>query len=291
MGEGSKVSKKYYLYPENMGRKLRHLLMFLLIILKEPNMQVDGWFWGSTPKVDRSCAPSLRCDCALSPFCPCNNRGLTSIPQNLPTFIYWLDLTAGIALVGTVILTIWYKRRTKNPPSDPSSGPNSNIALSNLPATVVTSGHDQTEQGGTESNTNPVAAVLTSGHDQSAGALYMTPEDVLYEMPADVVPKRPTEETSLAPPKRKSRLIDKPNSLPSPRDDGDDDDCVYVQPDGAMYMTPEDVLYEMPANSHYKQPVGANENLHYYHPQTEAPTLPTDADGYMVIAPKHMKGQ
>eukprot|EP00058_Branchiostoma_floridae_P025693 XP_002611183.1 hypothetical protein BRAFLDRAFT_88418 [Branchiostoma floridae] len=66
-----------------MGRKLRCLLIFLLIILKEPNLQVDGW-WLLTPKADCSCAPSSRCDCT--------DRGLTSIPQNLPTSVYGLDL-------------------------------------------------------------------------------------------------------------------------------------------------------------------------------------------------------
>eukprot|EP00058_Branchiostoma_floridae_P025649 XP_002611139.1 hypothetical protein BRAFLDRAFT_88462 [Branchiostoma floridae] len=66
-----------------MGIKLRHLLMFIIIILKELNVQVDGW-WVSTPEADCSCAPSSRCDCT--------DRGLTSIPQNLPTSIYELNL-------------------------------------------------------------------------------------------------------------------------------------------------------------------------------------------------------
>eukprot|EP00058_Branchiostoma_floridae_P026530 XP_002612021.1 hypothetical protein BRAFLDRAFT_86992 [Branchiostoma floridae] len=58
-----------------MGRKLRHLLIFLLIILKEPNM----------PEADCSCAPSSRC--------VCQKQGLTSIPQNLPVSIYQLYLS------------------------------------------------------------------------------------------------------------------------------------------------------------------------------------------------------
>ncbi|XP_035660561.1 leucine-rich repeat-containing protein 24-like isoform X2 [Branchiostoma floridae] len=191
---------------------------------------------------------------------------------------------AGIALIGTVILTIWCKRRTKNPLSGPSSGPNSNIALDNVAksATLVTSGHDQTGQGQCQTITDDETIYV-----QPDGALYMKQEDVLYEMPADAGPRQPTEETSLAPSKRKSRLKDKPNSLPPPRGD---DDCVYVVPDGAMYMTPEDVLYEMPTNSHHKQPIGTNENMHYYQPQTKDTALPTDADGYMIVAPKHMEG-
>eukprot|EP00058_Branchiostoma_floridae_P024246 XP_002609736.1 hypothetical protein BRAFLDRAFT_78547 [Branchiostoma floridae] len=241
----------------SMGTKLRHLLMFLLIILKEPNM------------------PEAGCSCASS-GCDCSNQGLTSIPQGLPTSISQLHVTrnqiimlqagaftnltslrtlylplnqitiiqaAGIALIGTVILTIWCKRRTKNPPSKPKT----NIVLSNLtmPAVVVTSGHDQTG------------------------------------------PRQPTEETSLAPPKEKLRLKYKHNSVTPPRGD-DDDDCVYVEPDGALYMTPEDVLYEIPANSHHKQPVvGTHDCLHYYQPQA---TLPTDDGGYIIISPDHMKG-
>ncbi|XP_019622188.1 PREDICTED: decorin-like [Branchiostoma belcheri] len=55
-----------------MGRKLRHLLIFLLIILKELN----------TPAADCSCKPR----------CRCSDLGLTSIPQNLPTSISFLDL-------------------------------------------------------------------------------------------------------------------------------------------------------------------------------------------------------
>ncbi|XP_019632664.1 PREDICTED: uncharacterized protein LOC109476223 [Branchiostoma belcheri] len=57
-----------------MGRKLRHLLIFLLIILKEPNM------------------PEAVCSCRSS-FCNCNNLDLTNIPQNLPASISVLQLS------------------------------------------------------------------------------------------------------------------------------------------------------------------------------------------------------
>ncbi|KAI8505862.1 hypothetical protein Bbelb_162150 [Branchiostoma belcheri] len=56
-----------------MGRKLRCVLIFLLIILKEPNMP-EG------------------CRCAPSSACKCPKQGLTSIPQNLPTSITTLEL-------------------------------------------------------------------------------------------------------------------------------------------------------------------------------------------------------
>ncbi|KAI8515642.1 corticospinal neuron axon guidance through spinal cord [Branchiostoma belcheri] len=49
-----------------MDRKLRHVLIFLLIILKEPNM------------------PEAGCSCTSSSICNCNNLDLTNIPQNLP---------------------------------------------------------------------------------------------------------------------------------------------------------------------------------------------------------------
>ncbi|XP_078662030.1 uncharacterized protein LOC144905990 [Branchiostoma floridae x Branchiostoma belcheri] len=58
-----------------MGRKLRHLLIFLLIILKEPNM------------------PEAACSCAPSAPCKCVEMGLSSIPPDLPTSISSLDLT------------------------------------------------------------------------------------------------------------------------------------------------------------------------------------------------------
>ncbi|KAI8497609.1 hypothetical protein Bbelb_249150 [Branchiostoma belcheri] len=63
-----------------MGRKLRHVLIFLLIILKELQM----------PEADCSCEPSSRCKCP--------NLGLTSIPQNLPTSISILDLASLLQL-------------------------------------------------------------------------------------------------------------------------------------------------------------------------------------------------
>eukprot|EP00058_Branchiostoma_floridae_P025684 XP_002611174.1 hypothetical protein BRAFLDRAFT_88427 [Branchiostoma floridae] len=95
-----------------------------------------------------------------------------SVP-NSPTLILigsFCGSIAGIALIGTVILTIWYKRRTRNPPQDPSSGPNSNIAMRNLnmTGTVVTNDDYHTRQGQsqsiTESNPNTTADVVTGDH-------------------------------------------------------------------------------------------------------------------------------
>ncbi|XP_078665902.1 uncharacterized protein LOC144908239 [Branchiostoma floridae x Branchiostoma belcheri] len=72
-----------------MGTKLRHVLIFLLIILKEPNM--PGANYSCDPShclkepnmLDTSCAPSS---------CWCRRKGLTSIPPDLPPSIESLEL-------------------------------------------------------------------------------------------------------------------------------------------------------------------------------------------------------
>eukprot|EP00058_Branchiostoma_floridae_P021161 XP_002606651.1 hypothetical protein BRAFLDRAFT_91744 [Branchiostoma floridae] len=47
-------------------------------------------------------------------------------------------------LVGTIILTIWFKMKTQNPPS----GPPNPVVFSSAAASVTITGHDQTGQGG-----------------------------------------------------------------------------------------------------------------------------------------------
>ncbi|XP_019617828.1 PREDICTED: leucine-rich repeat and fibronectin type III domain-containing protein 1-like protein, partial [Branchiostoma belcheri] len=72
-----------------MGGKLQHVLIFLLIILKEPNM--PGANYSCEPShclkepnmLDTSCAPSS---------CWCRRKGLTSIPPDLPPSIESLEL-------------------------------------------------------------------------------------------------------------------------------------------------------------------------------------------------------
>ncbi|XP_019639638.1 PREDICTED: filaggrin-2-like [Branchiostoma belcheri] len=114
-----------------MGRKLRHVLIFLLVILKESNM------------------PEAYCGCKPSSLCK-ENLGLTSIPQNLPTSISGLDLgIIVIVLIGTILVTVWYKRRTRHPPLGPNPGvvgSNTNTAVS-----VMSSGH-QRRQGHSQAN-------------------------------------------------------------------------------------------------------------------------------------------
>ncbi|XP_035675985.1 TLR4 interactor with leucine rich repeats-like [Branchiostoma floridae] len=59
-----------------MGRKLRHLLIFLLIILKEPNLL------------------GADCPCQLPIYCKCASLGLTSIPELLPRSLTTLVLVS-----------------------------------------------------------------------------------------------------------------------------------------------------------------------------------------------------
>ncbi|KAI8509607.1 hypothetical protein Bbelb_120350 [Branchiostoma belcheri] len=56
-----------------MSNKARRMLVLLLIILKEAG-------------------PTAACSSSCSSYCNCRNRGLTSVPQDLPTDITYLDL-------------------------------------------------------------------------------------------------------------------------------------------------------------------------------------------------------
>ncbi|KAI8509604.1 hypothetical protein Bbelb_120320 [Branchiostoma belcheri] len=56
-----------------MSNKARRMLVLLLIILKEAG-------------------PTAACSSSCSSLCYCDNRGLTSVPQDLPTDITYLDL-------------------------------------------------------------------------------------------------------------------------------------------------------------------------------------------------------
>ncbi|KAI8498022.1 hypothetical protein Bbelb_239660 [Branchiostoma belcheri] len=165
-----------------MGRKLQHVVIFLLIILKEPNM--PGANYSCEPShclkepnmLDTSCAPSS---------CWCRRKGLTSIPPDLPPSIESLELrnkpettlsspipvligsvygpVAGIVLMGTIIVTVWYKKSTRNPPL----GLNPNVVGGNTNAviSVSTSSHDnqyKTGQGQAQANIqSPKAANLS----------------------------------------------------------------------------------------------------------------------------------
>ncbi|XP_035676353.1 leucine-rich repeat-containing protein 15-like isoform X2 [Branchiostoma floridae] len=79
----------------------------------------------------------------------CEEPGVPKQSQPAPSFSLPVLIgsvcgaVAGTVLVGTIILIIWCKRKTQNPPSDP----NNPVAFSNTSANVTISGHDQTKQG------------------------------------------------------------------------------------------------------------------------------------------------
>ncbi|XP_078682004.1 uncharacterized protein LOC144916636 [Branchiostoma floridae x Branchiostoma belcheri] len=190
---------------------------------------------------------------------------------SVPALIGSVCGTAALSIVATVLITIWCKWNTKNPPS----GPTSNIALSNIntTATVPTSGslHDQTGQGQSLASTQP----SNIKHPSRVRWPAASQTDYYEDAGTPPNPKKTTGAVtgSLAPHR----------DGPPPRDD---DEPTYVEPDGAHYMTPEDVLYEMPANSYCE-----DDNRHYYQPLKKEQNLPTDASGYILVVPNNPNGQ
>eukprot|EP00058_Branchiostoma_floridae_P017647 XP_002603136.1 hypothetical protein BRAFLDRAFT_63231 [Branchiostoma floridae] len=148
-----------------MWRRWRHLLMFLLIILKEPNM----------PEADCSCRPFSRCSCL--------NRGLSSIPQTLPTSIITLDFRVCVfVLIGSIVL-ICYKRMRSQSPLQQSH----NVIVSNTNTAVsvqtsshdnqyedIDSHHDQPVQGQSRANTQSLK-VGSFSHTKVLSALKPNP--------------------------------------------------------------------------------------------------------------------
>ncbi|KAI8507485.1 Bax inhibitor 1 [Branchiostoma belcheri] len=124
-----------------MGRKLRHVLIFLLIILKEPNMP------------EATCNPSV--PVLIGSVC---------------------GPVVGIVLIGA-ILTIWYKMKTRDPHFDPNvvTGRHANKAVSMTTTGPdqhyedIDSQQDQTGHGQSQtitrahSSTKTTAAVVASG--------------------------------------------------------------------------------------------------------------------------------
>ncbi|XP_066271574.1 leucine-rich repeat transmembrane neuronal protein 3-like [Branchiostoma lanceolatum] len=233
-----------------------------------------------------------------------SHKYVTSFP--LPVLIASVcGSIAGVVLIGAIILTIWCKRRTKDPPS----GPSSNIAFLNTTTSVDIPPNPSISGAGPEMPTKPKSPVpprktlsenapprLPPPQDdddcvyvEPDGALYMKPEDVLYEMPANEGPIQHTNAKFLDQPDGKTLPKGELNSSPFARRHGGDD-CVYVEPDGAQYMSSEAVQYEMPANSHCQNPIDAHNNLHYYQPLTKTTDLPTDGNGYVIVEPKNLEG-
>ncbi|CAH1238075.1 Hypp5514 [Branchiostoma lanceolatum] len=118
-----------------MSNKVKRVLVLLLIILKETG-------------------PTTACSSSCPSDCDCRSRGLSSVPQDLPTNITRLDLennvflsgflgvVAGLFLLGIVLFARYmYKRRTTNPPAGP--GPSVVFSNTNTTASVTTSSHDK----------------------------------------------------------------------------------------------------------------------------------------------------
>eukprot|EP00058_Branchiostoma_floridae_P014382 XP_002599870.1 hypothetical protein BRAFLDRAFT_95559 [Branchiostoma floridae] len=127
---------------DNMGRKLRHLLIFLLIILKELNM------------------PEAGCSCKSSSHCKCSNLDLTSIPQNLPPTLYGLDLKP----------TVLSGHDHQYEDVDNKITTNTATSDDDHQYEDIDKKHNQKGQGQSQAttkfNTNTTAAIVTaSGHD------------------------------------------------------------------------------------------------------------------------------
>ncbi|KAI8487244.1 hypothetical protein Bbelb_350420 [Branchiostoma belcheri] len=98
-----------------MGRKLRHVLIFLLIILKEPNM----------PEADCSCKPSSHCKCI--------EKRLRCIPPNLPTSILYHSkiLQAGTFANLPRLEALYLRNSTiRTIPSEPTVSPTTTTVTS-----------------------------------------------------------------------------------------------------------------------------------------------------------------
>ncbi|KAI8515651.1 hypothetical protein Bbelb_064640 [Branchiostoma belcheri] len=173
-----------------MRRKLRHLLVFLLVILEELN----------TPAADRSWLVSDKPENSSS------NESSPISPSRLVLIGSMFGVVPGTIMIVTILLTAWYKRRTKEwlnhnvvgtntntvidaghskIGQDQSHANNQSLKVGNLSRDEIQSDevesnttyvegptyandHNQTEQGQfqdiTESNANTKAAVVTSDH-------------------------------------------------------------------------------------------------------------------------------
>ncbi|KAI8498135.1 corticospinal neuron axon guidance through spinal cord [Branchiostoma belcheri] len=180
-----------------MRRKLRHLLLFLIIILEELNTPAAGQSWLECSFV--SDKPQSISSNASSP--------ISALPLVLIGSMF--GVVPGTVLIVTILLTGWYKRRTKRGLNHNAVGTNTNsvmdgghsktgqdhshannqsLKVGNLSRDEIQSdevesnttyvegptyanGHNQTGQGQfqviTESNTNTTTAVVTSDHNQT----------------------------------------------------------------------------------------------------------------------------
>ncbi|KAI8515650.1 hypothetical protein Bbelb_064630 [Branchiostoma belcheri] len=124
-----------------MRRKLRHLLVFLIIILEELN----------TPAADRSWLVSDKPENSSS------NESSPISPSRLVLIGSMFGVVPGTILIVAILLTAWYKRRTKEGPNHTVVGTNTN--------SVMDGGHSQTGQGQSQAN-NQSLKVGNISHDE-----------------------------------------------------------------------------------------------------------------------------
>ncbi|KAI8515649.1 hypothetical protein Bbelb_064620 [Branchiostoma belcheri] len=110
-----------------MRRKLRHLLVFLIIILEKLNTPAAGQSWLVSDKPENSSSNES------SPLSP-----------SRPVIGSMFGVVPGTILIITILLTAWYKRRTKEGLNHTVVGTNTN--------SVMDGGHSQTGQGQSQAN-------------------------------------------------------------------------------------------------------------------------------------------
>ncbi|KAI8498110.1 corticospinal neuron axon guidance through spinal cord [Branchiostoma belcheri] len=177
-----------------MRRKLRHVLVLLIIMLDKLNTPAAGQSWLVSDK------PQSISSNASSP--------LSAFPLVLIGSMF--GVVPGSILIVTLLLTAWYKRRTKRGLNhnavgtiidvghskigqDQSHANNQSLKVGNLSRDEIqtdevesntryvggptyVNGHNQTEQGQyqaiTESNANTISTVVTSDHNQTGQGQY-----------------------------------------------------------------------------------------------------------------------
>ncbi|XP_035676787.1 leucine-rich repeat-containing protein 4-like [Branchiostoma floridae] len=179
------------------------------------------------------------------------NKPDSSTSFSLPVLIGCVcGSVAGTVLLGAIIFTVWYKRKTQNPPSDPTPP----VVFSNASASVTISGQGQTGQGGAQ---QPTGESLNARHssDHAPGR----PTSLEYE---DVsLPKRNMMPNGAGPRQPPSKY----QSL-GPRQQPAEYQSLEPMKQSSEYQSlgpnknrvPSDDLPPLPL------PTGANNTQHYY---------------------------
>ncbi|KAI8513677.1 Unconventional myosin-XVI [Branchiostoma belcheri] len=304
-----------------MGRKLRHVLILLLIILKEPSMseetnpgptahavgstlhiQTQALFTPSAVSVSSFGDPPGPREKPLGSTFPPQPSAIQQKVKTAAT-ITMARVASPFPTTGTSSLLFTSKKPETNRYDSHESFPSVSIpaligsvcgsaALSIAATFLITiwckRNAKNPPSGPTSnialSNINTTATVPTSGslHDQTGQGQSLASTQPMYiTRPSHV--RGPAVSQTHYYVDANTPNPKTPKGVPPTRDD---DEPTYVEPDGAHYMTPEDVLYQMPANSHCE-----DDNLHYYQPLKKEQNLPTDASGYVLVVPDTLNTQ